>query len=115
MRKGCRALTLLADSEEEDGAEYTSLTMFLAAVGLHDWAPKVRPHWRHALTHISPQFIRERIDLEALMLLSEGDLGEVLPPPGRPHPPVSRSGCRWARGRSCSRLSRREGEAVLAV
>jgi len=53
----------LSDSSEEDNAEYTSLTMFLAAIGLHDWAPK---------------FIRERIDLEALMLLSETDLGEVL-------------------------------------
>jgi len=52
-----------SDSEEDDSTEYTSLTMFLAAIGLHDWAPK---------------FIRERIDLEALMLLTEEDLTEVL-------------------------------------
>ena len=32
----------IPDSSEEDSAEYTSLTMFLAAIGLHDWAPKVR-------------------------------------------------------------------------
>ena len=37
--------------------------MFLAAIGLHDWTPK---------------FVREKIDLEALMLLSENDLGDVL-------------------------------------
>ena len=30
------------DSEEDDSAEFTSLTMFLAAIGLHDWAPKVK-------------------------------------------------------------------------
>jgi len=42
---------------------FNAMSMFLAAIGLHDWAPK---------------FIRERIDLEALMLLSENDLGEVL-------------------------------------
>jgi len=53
----------LSDSEDEDSGEYTSLTMFLAAIGLHDWARK---------------FIRERIDLEALMLLSETDLKEEL-------------------------------------
>ena len=35
------SLLSLADSEEEDSSEYTSLTMFLAAMGLHDWAPKV--------------------------------------------------------------------------
>jgi len=52
----------LSDSEEDDSAEFTSLTMFLAAIGLHDWAPK---------------FIRERIDLEALMLLGEADLGDL--------------------------------------
>ena len=32
---------MFLDSSEEDNAEYTSLTMFLAAIGLHDWAPKV--------------------------------------------------------------------------
>ena len=37
--------------------------MFLAAVGLHNWATK---------------FVKERIDLEALMLLSENDLKDVL-------------------------------------
>ena len=37
--------------------------MFLAAVGLHDWTRK---------------FMREKIDLEALMLLNENDLGDVL-------------------------------------
>merc|ERR1712025_1435212 len=50
-------------SDDGDGVEYTSLQMFLAAVGLHDWTPK---------------FIKEKIDLEALMLLSEADLAEVL-------------------------------------
>ena len=145
---------MFLDSSEEDNAEYTSLTMFLAAIGLHDWAPKVgilsklwRPKrdfrksipiqnscwidemgvkpknifkkqimykitilWDFARDLISlkkkkspqtiqffhfflnafsfyfqlfsshlfsVQFIRERIDLEALMLLSETDLGEV--------------------------------------
>jgi len=53
----------LSDSDSGSGAEYTSLQMFLAAVGLHDWTPK---------------FVREKIDLEALMLLSENDLGDVL-------------------------------------
>ena len=33
---------MISDSSEEDSAEYTSLTMFLAAIGLHDWAPKAR-------------------------------------------------------------------------
>jgi len=58
-------------SEEEDdltddeaqGIEYTSLQMFLAATGLTDWIPS---------------FLKERIDLDALMLLSESDLGDVL-------------------------------------
>ena len=53
----------ILDSDSGSGAEYTSLQMFLAAVGLHDWTPK---------------FVREKIDLEALMLLSENDLGDVL-------------------------------------
>ena len=52
-----------ADSDSGSGAEYTSLQMFLAAVGLHDWTHK---------------FVKEKIDLEALMLLSENDLREVL-------------------------------------
>ena len=51
------------DSDSGSGGDYTSLQMFLAAVGLHDWTPK---------------FVREKIDLEALMLLSENDLGDVL-------------------------------------
>jgi len=58
-------------SEEEDdlsddddqGLEYTSLQMFLAATGLSDWIPS---------------FLKERIDLDALMLLTESDLGDVL-------------------------------------
>jgi len=53
----------LSDSDSAPGAEFTSLQMFLAAVGLHEWTPK---------------FVRERIDLEALMLLSEEDLADVL-------------------------------------
>eukprot|EP00090_Calanus_glacialis_P023344 TRINITY_DN36017_c0_g1_i1.p1 TRINITY_DN36017_c0_g1~~TRINITY_DN36017_c0_g1_i1.p1 ORF type:complete len:462 (-),score=160.69 TRINITY_DN36017_c0_g1_i1:134-1519(-) len=53
----------LSDSDSGSGGDYTSLQMFLAAVGLHDWTPK---------------FVREKIDLEALMLLSENDLGDVL-------------------------------------
>ena len=67
------------DSEEDDSAEFTSLTMFLAAIGLHDWAPKVK----HSTAILSTpscillQFIRERIDLEALMLLGEADLGDL--------------------------------------
>ena len=52
-----------SDSDSGSGGDYTSLQMFLAAVGLHDWTPK---------------FVREKIDLEALMLLSENDLGDVL-------------------------------------
>ena len=51
------------DSDSGSGSEYTSLQMFLAAVGPYDWTPK---------------FVREKIDLEALMLLSENDLGDVL-------------------------------------
>ena len=51
------------DSDSDSGGDYTSLQMFLAAVGLHDWTPK---------------FVREKIDLEALMLLNENDLGDVL-------------------------------------
>ena len=35
-------MIMISDSSEEDSAEYTSLTMFLAAIGLHDWAPKAR-------------------------------------------------------------------------
>ena len=85
-----------SDSSEEDSAEYTSLTMFLAAIGLHDWAPKASPPLPSIIMIIMImiilfiimimimimipfrfQFIRERIDLEALMLLSEADLGEV--------------------------------------
>jgi len=53
----------MSDSDDASSPEYTSLQMFLAATGLHDWTPK---------------FVREKIDLEALMLLSENDLGDVL-------------------------------------
>jgi len=49
--------------DEETGMEYTSLQMFLAATGLTDWIST---------------FLKERIDLDALMLLTESDLGEVL-------------------------------------
>jgi len=50
-------------SDEDDGVEFTSLQMFLAATGLSDWIPS---------------FLKERIDLDALMLLTESDLGDVL-------------------------------------
>ena len=53
----------ILDSDSGSGGDYTSLQMFLAAVGIHDWTPK---------------FVREKIDLEALMLLSENDLSDVL-------------------------------------
>ena len=53
----------LSDQESETGENYTSLHMFLAAMGLSDWSPK---------------FVKEKIDLEALMLLSESDLSESL-------------------------------------
>ena len=50
----------LDSSEVED---YTSLHMFLAAHGLMDWASKLT---------------REKIDLDALMLLTEADLADSL-------------------------------------
>ena len=53
------------DSDSGSGAEYTSLQMLLAAVGLHDWT----------------QFARENIDLEALLVLNENDFGDVLGTP----------------------------------
>ena len=53
----------LSDQESETGENYTSLHMFLAAIGLSQW---------------SPHFVKEKIDLEALMLLSESDLSESL-------------------------------------
>ena len=59
----CSTVPLFLDSDSDSGGDYTSLQMFLAAVGLHDWTPK---------------FVREKIDLEALMLLSDNDLGDVL-------------------------------------
>ena len=62
-KKRCSQTDVNLDSDSSPGAEFTSLTMFLAAVGLHDWAHK---------------FVKERIDLEALMLLSENDLKDVL-------------------------------------
>ena len=53
----------LSDSDSMTGENYTSLHMFLAAMGLSQW---------------SPAFVKEKIDLEALMLLSEADLSESL-------------------------------------
>lgn len=54
-------------SDDEDvGGEFTSLTLFLAASGLQEWIPK---------------FISEKIDLDALMLLSEQDLEVFLKMP----------------------------------
>ena len=62
----------LSDEEEEEdlsegdsmtGENYTSLHMFLAATGLSQW---------------SPAFVKEKIDLDALMLLSEADLSDSL-------------------------------------
>ena len=48
---------------DSDGEDYTSLHMFLAAHGLLDWANKLT---------------KEKIDLDALMLLSEADLADSL-------------------------------------
>jgi len=53
----------LSDTDSVTGENYTSLHMFLAAMGLSEW---------------SPTFVKEKIDLEALMLLSEADLSESL-------------------------------------
>ena len=53
----------LSDGDSMTGENYTSLHMFLAAIGLSQW---------------SPAFVKEKIDLEALMLLSEADLSESL-------------------------------------
>ena len=53
----------MSDADSMTGENYTSLHMFLAAMGLSDWSPK---------------FVKEKIDLEALMLLSESDLSESL-------------------------------------
>ena len=53
----------VSDDLSDDEGDYTSLHMFLAAHGLMDWAGKLT---------------KERIDLDALMLLSEADLSESL-------------------------------------
>ena len=53
----------LSDGDSLTGENYTSLHMFLAAIGLSQW---------------SPAFVKEKIDLEALMLLSEADLSDSL-------------------------------------
>ena len=53
----------LSDTDSMTGENYTSLHMFLAAMGLSQW---------------SPRFVKEKIDLEALMLLSESDLRDSL-------------------------------------
>jgi len=50
-------------SDSSDVEDYTSLHMFLAAHGLMDWASKLT---------------REKIDLDALMLLTEADLADSL-------------------------------------
>ena len=50
----------------DDESDYTSLHMFLAAHSLMDWAAKLT---------------KERIDLDALMLLSEADLSDSLSMP----------------------------------
>jgi len=56
----------LSDELSDDESDYTSLHMFLAAHGLMDWAGKLT---------------KERIDLDALMLLSEADLSDSLSMP----------------------------------
>ena len=53
----------MSDTDSVTGENYTTLHMFLAAMGLSDWSSK---------------FVKEKIDLEALMLLSESDLSESL-------------------------------------
>ena len=53
----------VSDELSDDEGDYTSLHMFLAAHGLMDWAGKLT---------------KERIDLDALMLLSEADLSDSL-------------------------------------
>ena len=53
----------VSDDLSDDEGDYTSLHMFLAAHGLMDWAGKLT---------------KERIDLDALMLLSEADLSDSL-------------------------------------
>lgn len=52
--------------EDDDEGEYTFLSMFLAANGLQQWIPK---------------FVSEKIDLSALMLLTQEDLETTLKMP----------------------------------
>ena len=59
-------LSYISDELSDDESDYTSLHMFLAAHGLMDWAGKLT---------------KERIDLDALMLLSEADLSDSLSMP----------------------------------
>ena len=54
---------MFADDESDSGEDYTSLHMFLAAHGLSEWLPRLK---------------KEKIDLDALMLLSESDLANDL-------------------------------------
>jgi len=54
---------VLTDDESDSGEDYTSLHMFLAAHGLSEWLPRLK---------------KEKIDLDALMLLSESDLANDL-------------------------------------
>ena len=57
----------ISDSDSGSVEDYTSLHMFLAAHGLMEWAAK---------------FTREKIDLDALMLLTEADLETIKMPLG---------------------------------
>lgn len=68
-RLACSGLTsdnYWTDADSMSGADYTSLAMFLAATGLHDWTQR---------------FVREKIDLETLMLLTEADLADSMKMP----------------------------------
>ena len=63
---GLKSDNYWTDADSMSGADYTSLAMFLAATGLHDWTQR---------------FVREKIDLETLMLLTEADLADSMKMP----------------------------------